>query len=39
MGMPQATVRWYLHRARKKIRGALQKKYPVILSKLGIYEK
>jgi RNA polymerase sigma-70 factor (ECF subfamily) len=39
MGMPQATVRWYLHRARKKIRGDLQKRYPGMLSKLGIYEK
>ena len=39
MGMPQATVRWYLHRARKKIRNDLQKRFPVALSKLGIYEK
>ncbi len=39
MGMPQATVRWYLHRARKKIRSDLQKRYPAALSELGIYEK
>lgn len=39
MEMPQATVRWYLHRARKKIRADLQKRYPETLSKLGIFEK
>ena len=39
MGMPQATVRWYLHRARKKIRSDLQKRFPVVLNKLGLYEK
>jgi RNA polymerase sigma-70 factor (ECF subfamily) len=27
MGMPQATVRWYLHRARKKLRGDLRRRF------------
>ncbi|MFC1475749.1 RNA polymerase sigma factor [Candidatus Zixiibacteriota bacterium] len=36
MGMPQATVRWYLHRARKKIRTDLQRRYPDALAKLGL---
>jgi len=36
MGMPQATVRWYLHRARKKIRTDLQRRYPDTLAKLGL---
>jgi len=39
MGMPQATVRWYLHRARKRIRNDLQKRYPGVLRKLGIYQE
>jgi len=39
MDMPQATVRWYLHRARKKIRNDLQKRYPLVLNKLGIRQK
>ena len=33
MAMPQATVRWYLHRARSKIRQELQKNYPHILER------
>ena len=36
MGMPQATVRWYLHRARKHLRGDLRRRFGPILSKLGI---
>jgi RNA polymerase sigma-70 factor (ECF subfamily) len=33
MAMPQATVRWYLHRARSRIRQELQKNYPHILER------
>ncbi len=33
MAMPQATVRWYLHRARSKIRQELQRNYPHILER------
>jgi RNA polymerase sigma-70 factor, ECF subfamily len=33
MAMPQATVRWYLHRARSRIRLELQKNYPHILER------
>ena len=33
MTMPQATVRWYLHRARARIRQELQKNYPHILER------
>ena len=36
MGMPQATVRWYLHRARKHLRGDLRRHFGPVLSKLGI---
>ncbi len=36
MGMPQATVRWYLHRARKQLRGDLRRHFGPILDKLGI---
>ena len=36
MGMPQATVRWYLHRARKYLRSDLRRHFGPILSKLGI---
>ena len=36
MGMPQATVRWYLHRARKKLRSDLRRRFGPILSKMGI---
>lgn len=39
MDMPQATVRWYLHRARKKIRSDLQRRYPDALAKLGLQTK
>ena len=35
-GMPQATVRWYLHRARAKLRDELVKHHPSILEKAGI---
>jgi RNA polymerase sigma-70 factor (ECF subfamily) len=35
-GMPQATVRWYLHRARAKLRDELIKHHPSILEKAGI---
>ncbi|UCD17023.1 MAG: sigma-70 family RNA polymerase sigma factor [Candidatus Zixiibacteriota bacterium] len=35
MNMPEATVRWYLHRARVKIRKELLKKCPQILVTLG----
>ena len=35
-GMPQATVRWYLHRARSKLRSELSKHYPQLLKKMGI---
>ncbi|HVP35575.1 MAG TPA: sigma-70 family RNA polymerase sigma factor [Terriglobales bacterium] len=35
-GMPQATVRWYLHRARAKLRDELIKRHPSILEKAGI---
>jgi len=34
--MPQATVRWYLHRARSKLRGELTKHHPELLKKMGI---
>ncbi len=36
MGMPQATVRWYLHRARKHLRGDLRRRFGPVLNKLGI---
>ena len=35
-GMPQATVRWYLHRARSKLRSELAKHHPQLLKKMGI---
>jgi len=35
MNMPEATVRWYLHRARVKIRKELLKKCPQLLLTLG----
>jgi len=35
-GMPQATVRWYLHRARSKLRSELTKHHPQLLKKMGI---
>lgn len=33
MAMPQATVRWYLHRARAKIKQELQKNYPHLIER------
>jgi RNA polymerase sigma-70 factor (ECF subfamily) len=39
MGMPQATVRWYLHRARKHLRTDLRRRFGPILSKLGITDR
>ncbi|MEW6051316.1 MAG: sigma-70 family RNA polymerase sigma factor [Candidatus Zixiibacteriota bacterium] len=36
MNMPEATVRWYLHRARAKIRKELLKRCPQLLIALGI---
>lgn len=38
MGMPQATVRWYLHRARKKLRSDLRRHFGAALGRLGISE-
>ena len=35
-GMPQATVRWYLHRARSKLRSELTKHHPQLIKKMGI---
>ena len=34
--MPQATVRWYLHRARVKLKGELIKNHPSILKRIGV---
>jgi RNA polymerase sigma-70 factor (ECF subfamily) len=39
MDMPQATVRWYLHRARKKLRSDLRRRFGSVLGRLGISEK
>jgi len=36
MSMPQATVRWYLHRARGRLRADVQRRYPHLLIQLGI---
>ena len=36
MNMPEATVRWYLHRARQKIRKDLLRRCPGLLVALGI---
>ena len=36
MNMPEATVRWYLHRARTKIRRELSRRYPHLLRSMGI---
>lgn len=36
MNMPQATVRWYLHRARGRLRQEIQKKHPQLLAQLGM---
>ena len=34
--MPQATVRWYLHRARAKLKGELIKRHPLVLKRIGV---
>ncbi|UCE24031.1 MAG: sigma-70 family RNA polymerase sigma factor [Candidatus Zixiibacteriota bacterium] len=36
MNMPEATVRWYLHRARTKVRKELMRNCPQLLIMLGI---
>jgi RNA polymerase sigma-70 factor (ECF subfamily) len=36
LGMPEATVRWYLHRARQRLRKELVRKYRSFLEKVGI---
>ncbi|MCP4569712.1 MAG: sigma-70 family RNA polymerase sigma factor [FCB group bacterium] len=36
MDMPEATVRWYLHRARQKIRKDLMRRCPSLLVAIGI---
>jgi RNA polymerase sigma-70 factor (ECF subfamily) len=36
LGMPEATVRWYLHRARQRLRKELVRRYPGFLEKVGI---
>ncbi len=36
MNMPEATVRWYLHRARNKVRKELMRNCPQLLLLLGI---
>jgi RNA polymerase sigma-70 factor (ECF subfamily) len=36
MDMPQATVRWYLHRARQRLRSDIQKRHPHLLAQLGM---
>lgn len=36
MGMPEATVRWYLHRARSRVRKELLQRCPHLLFLLGI---
>ncbi|MFH2050712.1 MAG: sigma-70 family RNA polymerase sigma factor [bacterium] len=37
MNMPEATVRWYLHRARNKIRQELTRKCPHLLMLFGFF--
>jgi len=37
MNMPEATVRWYLHRARTKIRQELSRKCPHLLMLFGFF--
>ncbi|UCG62767.1 MAG: RNA polymerase sigma factor [Candidatus Zixiibacteriota bacterium] len=37
LNVSEATVRWYLHRARTKIRKELKRQCPQVLSFLGIY--
>jgi RNA polymerase sigma-70 factor, ECF subfamily len=36
MNMPEATVRWYLHRARTRIKKELQRRYPQLLFSFGL---
>lgn len=36
MNMPEATVRWYLHRARSRIRKELRRRCPHLLTSMGI---
>jgi RNA polymerase sigma-70 factor (ECF subfamily) len=36
MGMPEATVRWYLHRARTKVKKELRRRCPQLLVLMGI---
>jgi len=36
LGMPEATVRWYLHRARLRLRKELLRKYPTFVEKMGV---
>lgn len=36
LSMPEATVRWYLHRARLRLRKELLRKYPSFVEKAGI---
>lgn len=35
-GMPQPTVRWYLHRARARLKGELIKNHSSVLRKIGV---
>lgn len=37
MNMPEATVRWYLHRARSRIRRELKKRCPHLLHAFGLF--
>ena len=36
MNMPEATVRWYLHRARARIRKELRRRCPHLLAMMGV---
>jgi RNA polymerase sigma-70 factor (ECF subfamily) len=36
MDMPEATVRWYLHRARSKMRSELKRRCPHLLNSIGL---
>lgn len=36
LDMPEATVRWYLHRARQRLRKELSRRYPMFLERVGI---
>lgn len=37
MNMPEATVRWYLHRARAKVRRELKRRCPHLLQSFGLF--